>query len=75
MRGNVSEWVLDCGDDAEALPPAHGGARLEPDCSSRIRRGRSWSEPLPNAGATVRTTGLRDLRAADLGFRVAATTE
>lgn len=63
MDGNLSEWVADCADDP---PPP-------PDCTYRIRRGSSWINPAPNAGAFLRLVSSGELRSLDTGFRVAAT--
>ena len=72
MGGNVSEWVSDCGDDALALPPADGGARAQPGCESRIRRGSSWAQGATSTSVSARSTASANLRAQDLGFRIAA---
>ena len=60
LHHNVSEWVMDCADVEE-----------RPSCESRIRRGSSWIQHRPNAGAAARALSHPGYRAADTGFRVA----
>lgn len=64
MDGNVSEWVSDCG----VTLPSSG-------CPSRIRRGGSWINPLPNPGAAMRQISVAGYRSLDTGFRVASAFE
>ncbi|MCY4012152.1 MAG: SUMF1/EgtB/PvdO family nonheme iron enzyme [Gammaproteobacteria bacterium] len=58
MAGNVSEWVLDCADEA-------AGA-----CQSRVVRGGSWQTTA--TGVSVRGTRPATAAHADVGFRLAA---
>ena len=59
LHHNVSEWVMDCADVEE-----------RPVCESRIRRGSSWIQDWPNAGAGARALSHAGYRGADTGFRV-----
>ena len=72
ISGNVSEWVADWRNDGCAGAPDDGSARKSRDPDSRVIRGGSSLDGLPDDVRSVRRwwSGRVD-RDIDIGFRLA----
>jgi formylglycine-generating enzyme required for sulfatase activity len=64
MLGNVWQWTVDCGADADAAKPS------EP-CENHVVRGGGWFHPPEVARSAARAADATDFRVTDIGFRVA----
>jgi formylglycine-generating enzyme required for sulfatase activity len=74
VHGNIWEWTEDCWNTSNAGNPANGNPRLDwyvESCSRRVRRGGSWDSDPKLLRAASRAWSATDLRAPNLGFRVA----
>ena len=69
MIGNVWQWTADCGSENYVL---ENSARPDPQaCETHVVRGGGWFHPPEQARAATRAADQKDLRVADIGFRVA----
>jgi formylglycine-generating enzyme required for sulfatase activity len=73
VHGNVWEWTEDCWTQANAGNPGDGRARLDGNCSLRVRRGASWSNYPHTIRAARRYMEPPGNRLNNIGFRVART--
>ena len=81
MVGNVWEWVEDCYHASYEVKtpqrtvdaPSDGSAWITGDCSWRVIRGGSWSNPPGSVRSASRQRIPADTRAIVAGFRVART--
>ncbi|MEW7977744.1 MAG: SUMF1/EgtB/PvdO family nonheme iron enzyme [Candidatus Sedimenticola endophacoides] len=71
MHGNVWEWTEDCWNGNYRGAPANGSAWKGGDCSDRMFRGGSWSDPPENLRAAYRNWTTRGNLGSNLGFRLA----
>jgi formylglycine-generating enzyme required for sulfatase activity len=71
MQGNVCEWVEDCWNDSYEGAPNDGSAWTSDDCSHRVVRGGSWSDPPGLLRSASRVEYSGDDASHDIGFRVA----
>ena len=75
MAANVAEWVFDCAAFGPDGLPGDGSAVVVEGCANHIRRGSSWTQPVPNIGVALRAASATGFRALDTGFRVAVDVE
>ena len=73
MNGNVQEWVRDCWNDSYYGAPRDGRAWTSGDCSQRVMRGGSWSQPPRAIRSAYRGSSTTNRRSNGTGFRVART--
>ncbi len=74
MHGNVYEFVEDCWHSSYAGAPDDRGPWLDEDggdCTRRVIRGGSWSDGPSGTRSAARSAVAPDLRALNIGFRVA----
>jgi len=71
VNGNVREWVEDCWNQSLAGIASNGAARETGDCSARVVRGGSWSDPPNDLRTAKRGWEVVGERRAEIGFRVA----
>lgn len=69
--GNVSEWVQDCYHPGYEGAPADGGAWMDVGCARRVVRGGGFNSPANTLRTAKRDQHPANMRADDLGFRVA----
>jgi len=68
--GNVFEWVADCMHKSYDDAPVNGSSWQQADCTERVIRGGSWSNP-PDNGRVARREGMpASVRQDNLGFRL-----
>jgi formylglycine-generating enzyme required for sulfatase activity len=73
VLGNVWEWVEDCWNEGYDGAPTGGSAWTSGDCSRRVLRGGSWSNPPWSVVSAGRDWIVPVARTSILGFRVART--
>jgi formylglycine-generating enzyme required for sulfatase activity len=71
ISGNASEWVADCYVATYEGAPADGRAVAPETCKARVYRGGSYSDAAPALRVADRKKAAPDLRAPNLGFRIA----
>jgi formylglycine-generating enzyme required for sulfatase activity len=73
MHGNVWQWVEDCYHESYQGAPTDGSAWIK-DCwgPSHVFRGGSWLA-VPQSARSASRMRMSDVRANDIGFRVART--
>ncbi len=73
MHGNVWEWVEDCWNKSNPVPPADGTAQVQGDCRMRVLRGGSWGTLPPSLRSAARSWSASIDHGNGVGFRVART--
>jgi formylglycine-generating enzyme required for sulfatase activity len=73
VHGNAWDALEDCYHASYAGAPADGSAWTLEDCAAHVVRGGSWLNPPAFLRAAHRGRFLPDVRAPNLGFRVART--
>jgi formylglycine-generating enzyme required for sulfatase activity len=71
MAGNVFELTQDCWNDDYVGAPASDAAWLNGDCDGHVIRAGTWNFPPAALRAARRDAVAHEVRAANLGFRVA----
>jgi formylglycine-generating enzyme required for sulfatase activity len=71
MLGNVWEWTEDCWNESYAGAPSDTNVWKTGDCSSRVRRGASWSSTPRVVRAAIRIRFGTVYRSYVNGFRIA----
>ena len=75
IHGNAGEWTLDCYNSHYNGAPEDGRAWDTGNCASRVVRGGSWQEKLPDIRSARRHANMLDKRSSRIGFRVMRTFE
>lgn len=70
MLGNAWEWTADCANTSYRYAPSDGSAWEGGHCSERAVRGGSYRDLLFPARSALRKFLRKDIRVADVGFRV-----
>jgi formylglycine-generating enzyme required for sulfatase activity/CRP-like cAMP-binding protein/chromosome segregation ATPase len=70
MAGNAQEWTEDCYHTGYTGAPDNGTAWLTPECTQRVVRGGSYSNPLDTLRNAKRSQYNQDARLDNLGFRI-----
>ncbi len=70
VSGNVFEWVADCYHRDYSGAPVTAREWTELQCSSRVVRGGSWTDPLAKARSAARVFADPAIRSVNVGFRV-----
>ena len=73
VHGNAFEWVEDCWHNNYQDAPVDGSAWTNPECTSRVVRGGSWSGHPTFLRSAYRSWSFPDNRISDKGFRLART--
>ena len=71
LAGNVSEWIQDCWHANYLRAPSTGVAWDNPGCDRRVVRGGYWASAPRQARSATRMSAPAQLKAPQLGFRVA----
>jgi formylglycine-generating enzyme required for sulfatase activity len=73
MVGNVLEWTQDCWHDDYDGAPVDASAWMSGDCDGHIVRTGPWNFNPPTLRGARRDAVAHEVRAANMGFRVART--